>query len=101
MAAMAIDEHAAHAHLPHFAEGDLDGATVNMRGGVASDRARHAAIEAGRWPESNYQSLGPRTARELLRVVVVGMLRRITPWTPVMPGCCDGATFPGNEPIWL
>lgn len=69
MAAMAIDEHAAHAHLPHFAEGDLDGATVNMRGGVASDRARHAAIEARRRPESNYRLLVARNARELLRVV--------------------------------
>ena len=69
MAAMAIDEDAAQAHLPHLAEGDLDGAAVNVRGRVAAGRAGHAAIETRRRPESNYQSLGSRNARELLRVV--------------------------------
>lgn len=69
MAAMAIDEDAAQAHLPHLAEGDLDGAAVNVRGRVAAGRAGHAAIETRRRPESNYQSLGSRNARELPRVV--------------------------------
>jgi len=69
MAGMAIDEDAAQAHLPHLAEGDLDGAAVNVRGRVAAGRAGHAAIETRRRPESNYQSLGSRNARELLRVV--------------------------------
>ena len=71
MAAMAIDEHAAQAHLAHLAKGDLDGATVSKRGRVASDRARHGAIETRRRPESNYQSIGPRNAHEPLRVVGV------------------------------
>ncbi|GAA0004396.1 hypothetical protein BDS110ZK4_24220 [Bradyrhizobium diazoefficiens] len=71
MAAMAIDEDAAHAHLPHLAEGDLDGAAVNMRGRVASDRARHAAIEAGRRTESNCRFLAAWNDGELLQIVGV------------------------------
>ena len=70
MAAMAIDQHAAYTHLPHLAEGDLDRPPVGVRRRVAADRARHAAIEAQRKAESNYQSLGPRNARELLRAGV-------------------------------
>jgi len=62
MAAMTIDKDATQAHFAHLAEGDLDGAAVNERGRLASDRVRHAAIEARRRPESNYQSLGPRNA---------------------------------------
>ena len=71
MTAMAIDQHAAHAHLAHVAESDLEWSAVGVRRCVAADRARHAAIEAQRKAESNYQSLGPRHARELLRVVGV------------------------------
>ena len=71
MAAMTIDQHAAHAHLPHFAKGDLDGATVNVRTRVASDRTRHAAIETRRRPESNCRLLVSRNERELLPVVAV------------------------------
>ena len=46
MAAMAIDQDTTQTHFAHLAEGDLDGAAVNVRGRVASDRARHAAIKA-------------------------------------------------------
>ncbi len=71
MTAMAIDEDAEEAHLPHLAEGDLDGATRDVRGRVAADGAGHAAIETRRRPESNFQPVAARNARELLRVVGV------------------------------
>ncbi|MDA9488746.1 hypothetical protein XI08_05855 [Bradyrhizobium sp. CCBAU 11361] len=71
MAAMAVDRDATQAHFAHLAEGDLDGAAVNTRGRGASGRARHAAIEAQRWPESNYQSLGPGDLIEPQRLVGV------------------------------
>lgn len=45
MAAMAIDQHAANAHLPHLADGDLARSTVGMRRHVASGGARHASIK--------------------------------------------------------
>ncbi|MEY9131849.1 allophanate hydrolase subunit 2 [Bradyrhizobium diazoefficiens] len=83
MAAMAIDEYTAHAHLPHLAEGDLDGAAVNMRGRVVSDRARHAAIETRRWRESNCRLLVARAAREVL--CVVGVVRAMIDAVPLEP----------------
>lgn len=67
----AIDQDAAQAHLAHLAERDFDRPAVGVRGRVAADRTGHAAIEARRRRESNYQSLGPQNARELLRVVGV------------------------------
>ncbi|WP_210161920.1 hypothetical protein [Bradyrhizobium diazoefficiens] len=68
---MAIDQDAAQTHFAHLAERDLERPAIGVRLRVASDRARHAAIEAGRRPESNYQSLGPRNAREILPAVGV------------------------------
>ncbi len=54
---------------PASRRSDLDGAAVNVLRRVAAGRGGHAAIETRRRPESNYQSLGSRNARELLRVV--------------------------------
>ncbi|MEH2487101.1 hypothetical protein [Bradyrhizobium sp. AZCC 2230] len=69
--AMAIDEHAAHTHLPHFAERDLERPAGGVRSCVASDGVRPAAIETRRGRESNRQSVASRNARELLGVVGV------------------------------
>lgn len=62
--------------LAHPAERDLDRATVGMRRRVASDRARHPAIQARRWPESNCRLLVVRPALELLPAVGVDSLVR-------------------------
>ena len=45
MAAMAVDQDATEAHFAHLAEGDLDGAAVNVCRRVASNRTRHAEIK--------------------------------------------------------
>ena len=62
-----------------------------------SDRTRHAAIETRRRPESSCQSLGPRNARELLRVVGVdkpaGVNRRalrLDSWVTFLGADLDG-----------
>lgn len=68
MAAMAIDQDATQAHIPHLAERDLDRAAVGMRWRVAADRARHACIGARRGPESNRQSLGSGSGTSTLSV---------------------------------
>lgn len=68
MAAMAIDQDAAQAHLAHLAERDLDRAAVGRRWRVAADRARHACIGARRGPESNRQSLGSRSGTSTLSI---------------------------------
>jgi hypothetical protein len=47
MATMAIDEDAAHSHLPHLAEGNLDRPAVGVRRRVAADRSRHATNRSG------------------------------------------------------
>lgn len=78
MAAMAIDEDAAQAHVAHLTERDLDRPAVGMRWRVASDRARHAAIETRRRPESNLRFLAAREIREPLPVVGVEKLMRTT-----------------------
>jgi hypothetical protein len=72
MAAMAIDQHAAQAHLSHLAEGDLHRPTVGVSWRVAF-LTRHDAIEALRRRESNCRLMVVRSARELLRVVGVEM----------------------------
>lgn len=59
----AINQHVPNAHLAHLAEGDLDRPAVGVRWRVASDRERHAGIEARRRRESNYQCLGARLAQ--------------------------------------
>jgi hypothetical protein len=46
MAAMTIDKDATQAHFAHLAEGDLDGAAVNVCRRVASNRTRHTEIKA-------------------------------------------------------
>lgn len=71
MAAVAVDQDAAQAHLAHLAERDLERPAVGMSWRVASDKARHAAIETRRRPESNYRLLVVQSARQLLRVVGV------------------------------
>lgn len=68
MAATAIDQHAAHTHLPHLAEGDLKWSAVGVRRCVAADSAGHAAIETRRGQESNLRSLVLQNAVEAQRV---------------------------------
>lgn len=70
IAAMAIDQHAPHAHLPHFAERDLDRPAIGVRWRVAF-LTRHAAIETRCRLESNCRLLVYRKARELLGIVGV------------------------------
>jgi hypothetical protein len=84
MAAVAVDQDAAQAHLPHLAEGDLHRAAVSKRGRVASDRAGHSTKDDAGRAESNYQSLGPRSARGLLRVVGVDNAAAHSDGSPVM-----------------
>lgn len=67
----AIDQDATHAHLAHLAERDLDPPAVGFSAGAMSGRTRHHAKNGADRTESNYQSLGPRNAGELLRVVGV------------------------------
>ena len=45
LAAMAVDQDATEAQFAHRAEGDLDGAAVNVCRRVASNRTRHAEIK--------------------------------------------------------
>lgn len=71
MATMAIDQYAAHAHLAHLSEGDLERSPVSVRRRVASDRAGHAATKSLRRQESNYRFVGSRGSLELLPVVGV------------------------------
>ena len=86
MAAVAIDQDAAQAHLAHLAERDLHRPAVGVRGRMAANRAGHSANHDAERAESNYQSLGPRNARELLRIVGVEKLQEATslrPWQGV------------------
>lgn len=46
MAAMAVDQDPAHAHLAHLTEHDLHRPTVGVRRRVAACRAKHTAIKA-------------------------------------------------------
>jgi hypothetical protein len=75
---------AAHAHLAHLAELDLEWSTVGVRGRGASDRTRHAAIETRRGRESNCRLKVAQNARELLRTVGVDTLRRFALATVVL-----------------
>lgn len=73
MATMAIDQYAAHAHLAHLSEGDLERSPVSVRRRVASDRAGHAATESLRRQESNYRFVGSRGSLELLAPVTTSL----------------------------
>lgn len=70
MAAVAVDQDPAHAHLAHFAKCDLERPAVGLRRGMAFG-ARHDAIEARRSRESNCRLLVVWNARGLLGFVGV------------------------------
>lgn len=57
MAAMAIDQDAAHTHLAHLTEGDLDRPAVGVRWRVTSNRARHTASKPHTKQLANYRFL--------------------------------------------
>lgn len=77
----AIDQHAAHAHLAHLAEGDFDRAVT---GRCVGNGLTHAAIKAAPNTASNYRFLAARNARELLPVVGVEK-RRVCRRTALCP----------------
>ena len=69
MAAMAISQHAANAHLAHLAEGDFHGPAVGVRRRVLAGRGMLRS-KRYRTHLSNYRFIAARNEREPLQVVV-------------------------------